>query len=285
VTPAEAVPEICQKLRPTQPRPAPRHDPPTALLTWPDVWGPEVSQGVVNPPRIDGKDGVAGSIPAGGSTTNQQLRPGPASALLYGQRAGTARLPEICQSDSYAVSRPGRLSRPRQASGQQRVGCGISGSGSRDRLRASKWQPTAVRTGVFPGGAGPSGAKLGVLRDGHLHRSQHRLPGIVCQDQSGTATVKPRQQLETGPVASNEVSLAHVDAVSHKGLSMYVQWISPASRRSQRSPGHGLARRYVAAGRSSRRRRRWEAGRRSVTRCRAPRACPPWSHPWAILRW
>jgi hypothetical protein len=35
---------------------------------------------------------------------------------------------------------------------------------------------------------------------------------IVCQDQSGTATVKPRQQVERGPVASNEVSLAHVDA-------------------------------------------------------------------------
>jgi GH15 family glucan-1,4-alpha-glucosidase len=27
-------------------------------------------------PRIDGKDGVAGSIPAGGSTTNQQVWPG-----------------------------------------------------------------------------------------------------------------------------------------------------------------------------------------------------------------
>ena len=33
--------------------------------------------GGANHPRIDGKDGVAGSIPAGGSTTNQQLRPDP----------------------------------------------------------------------------------------------------------------------------------------------------------------------------------------------------------------
>jgi hypothetical protein len=32
------------------------------------VWSREVSHGVVNRPRIDGKDGVAGSIPAGGST-------------------------------------------------------------------------------------------------------------------------------------------------------------------------------------------------------------------------
>jgi hypothetical protein len=32
------------------------------------VWRREVVHGVVNPPRIDGKDGVAGSIPAGGST-------------------------------------------------------------------------------------------------------------------------------------------------------------------------------------------------------------------------
>jgi hypothetical protein len=39
----------------------------TAVLTSAVVWGCEVSQGVVNLPRIDGKDGVAGSIPAGGS--------------------------------------------------------------------------------------------------------------------------------------------------------------------------------------------------------------------------
>jgi hypothetical protein len=39
--------------------------------------------GDVNSPRITGKDGVAGSIPAGGSTTNQQLRPGPAPGLFH----------------------------------------------------------------------------------------------------------------------------------------------------------------------------------------------------------
>ena len=40
----------------------------TLLLTWVFVWVREVMRGVSNPPRIDGKDGVAGSIPAGGST-------------------------------------------------------------------------------------------------------------------------------------------------------------------------------------------------------------------------
>jgi hypothetical protein len=40
----------------------------TAPLTWAVVWSREVLRGVVNSPRIDGKDGVAGSIPAGGST-------------------------------------------------------------------------------------------------------------------------------------------------------------------------------------------------------------------------
>jgi hypothetical protein len=47
----------------------------------------------VNPRRIDGKDGVAGSIPAGGSTTNQQLRPGPAPGLFHAWRPSNA----ICQ--------------------------------------------------------------------------------------------------------------------------------------------------------------------------------------------
>jgi hypothetical protein len=53
-------------LRATSPRLTPR--PSTASLTCVTVWAREVLQGVVNPPRIDGKDGVAGSIPAGGST-------------------------------------------------------------------------------------------------------------------------------------------------------------------------------------------------------------------------
>jgi hypothetical protein len=40
------------------------------------VWGREVLPGVVNPRRIDGKDGVAGSIPAGSSTPRRQARLG-----------------------------------------------------------------------------------------------------------------------------------------------------------------------------------------------------------------
>src|SRR5215211_3829313 len=65
---AHGVPEICQKLRYAQPHAVPRHHPLTVLLTCAVVWGREVLHGVVSPPRIDGKDGVAGSIPAGGST-------------------------------------------------------------------------------------------------------------------------------------------------------------------------------------------------------------------------
>jgi hypothetical protein len=46
---------------------------------------------------IHGKDGVAGSIPAGGSTPNQQLRPGPAPGLSHPRRKKNRRLPVICQ--------------------------------------------------------------------------------------------------------------------------------------------------------------------------------------------
>jgi len=42
--------------------------PSTAPLTSVVVWAREVLRGVVNSPSINGKDGVAGSIPAGGST-------------------------------------------------------------------------------------------------------------------------------------------------------------------------------------------------------------------------
>jgi hypothetical protein len=61
------------------------------------VWAREALDGGVNARRIDGKDGVAGSIPAGGSTTNQQLRPGPATGLFHTQRALNRHLPAICQ--------------------------------------------------------------------------------------------------------------------------------------------------------------------------------------------
>ena len=53
-------------LHATSPRLTPR--PSTASLTCVTVWEREVVQGVVNPPHIDGKDGVAGWIPAGAST-------------------------------------------------------------------------------------------------------------------------------------------------------------------------------------------------------------------------
>jgi hypothetical protein len=59
---------------------------------------------------IHGKDGVAGSIPAGGSTTNQQLRPDPEPGLLYDRRAPNRRLPAICQQ----VTERGRMSTLRE---------------------------------------------------------------------------------------------------------------------------------------------------------------------------
>src|SRR5215208_1977398 len=62
------LPEICQKLRYTQPHAAPRSHSWKRLPTCAVVWRRGVLHSVVNPRRIDGKDGVAGSIPAGGST-------------------------------------------------------------------------------------------------------------------------------------------------------------------------------------------------------------------------
>jgi hypothetical protein len=50
------------------------------------MWAHEVLCAVVNPPRIDGKDGVAGSIPAGRSTTKRQARPGLVPGLLHARR-------------------------------------------------------------------------------------------------------------------------------------------------------------------------------------------------------
>ena len=47
--------------------------------------------------HIHGKDGVAGSIPAGGSTPNQQPRPGPVPGLSYARSDPNRRLPAICQ--------------------------------------------------------------------------------------------------------------------------------------------------------------------------------------------
>jgi hypothetical protein len=47
--------------------------------------------------HIHGKDGVAGSIPAGGSTPNQQTRPGVTPGLFPARRTLNRRLPEIFQ--------------------------------------------------------------------------------------------------------------------------------------------------------------------------------------------
>jgi hypothetical protein len=69
------------------------------------VWGREVLHGVVNLPRIDGKEGVAGSIPAGGSTPNQQARPGLVPGLFPARSPSNRHLPEICQSELYVVIR------------------------------------------------------------------------------------------------------------------------------------------------------------------------------------
>jgi hypothetical protein len=61
------LPEICQKttLRAASFRLT--MQPSTAVLTCAVVWRCEVSLGVVNPRRIDGNDGVAGSVPVEGS--------------------------------------------------------------------------------------------------------------------------------------------------------------------------------------------------------------------------
>ena len=63
-----ALPEICQKPRYTQPHVAPRPNPQQRPLTCAVVWGRVVLHGVVNPRRIDGKDGIAAlskGIPSG----------------------------------------------------------------------------------------------------------------------------------------------------------------------------------------------------------------------------
>jgi hypothetical protein len=55
--------------------------------------------------NTNGKDGAAGSIPAGGSTKKPQVRLDTVRGM--GERR-QLRLPEICQLDLYASSRPGQ---------------------------------------------------------------------------------------------------------------------------------------------------------------------------------
>ena len=64
--------------------------PSAAPATCSVAWVGKVAQGHVNRPRIDGKDGVAGSIPAGGSTRTPQVRPGVAPGLSRDQEPATA---------------------------------------------------------------------------------------------------------------------------------------------------------------------------------------------------
>ena len=95
---------------------SPRHttQPSTVLLTCAVVRERAVLHGVMNDPRIDGKDGVAGSIPAGGSTTNQQARPRPATNLPCGQEPATAFAREFASPNGPLWAGMRRLSRPLQ---------------------------------------------------------------------------------------------------------------------------------------------------------------------------
>jgi hypothetical protein len=78
-------------LRATSRRPTTR--PSAAPLTCAVVWVHEVPHGVVNHPRIDGKDGVAGSIPVGCSTPEPQVTPSlyPPSCMVCRTRGARAR--------------------------------------------------------------------------------------------------------------------------------------------------------------------------------------------------
>jgi hypothetical protein len=67
----------------------PTTQPSAAPFTCAIVWEREVLQGAVNHRRIDGKDRVAGSIPAGGSTEKAQLSPGATPGLSRDQEPAT----------------------------------------------------------------------------------------------------------------------------------------------------------------------------------------------------
>jgi hypothetical protein len=143
---------------------------------------------------------------------------------------------------------------------------GPTSSSQGECLRASKWQPTAVRTGVFPGGAGPSGAKLGVLRDRHLHRSQHRLPGSVWHRhrQAKTAVRDGSRRLQRGlPGACGR--FIHKGAIHGSAVGFASPAPQPTQPRVTASPDGALLLAVVLAGAPS-----MAPGRRSVTRCRGP---------------
>jgi hypothetical protein len=101
-------------------------------------------------PVSHGKDGVAGSIPAGGSTPNQQLRPGPAPGPLHARSAPNCRLPEICQKTPSAVPRARSVVTPIRAGLPCYLGQSVCASGGRMRLGVV--QQCVARVGT-PGGA------------------------------------------------------------------------------------------------------------------------------------
>jgi hypothetical protein len=94
--------------------PCPTTQSSTALLTCVIVWGREVLHGVVNRRRIDGKDGVAGSIPAGGSPRKPQLRPGTIPRLSRDQQLPTAFAREFARLSCAFGAGVHRLPRPLQ---------------------------------------------------------------------------------------------------------------------------------------------------------------------------
>jgi hypothetical protein len=128
---------------------------------------------------------------------------------------------------------------------------------------------------AFPGGAGPSGAKLGVLRDGHLHRSQHRLPGSVWHRhrQAKTAVRDGSRRLQRGlPDACRRCihkGAIHVGAVDFASLAL--QPTQPGSR-----PRTAVRCCWSFFSQAD---RRVAPGRRSVTRCRGPRSMPAVGQP------
>jgi hypothetical protein len=86
----------------TSRRPTPRSSAPP--FTWAVMCSREVLHGDANPRRIDGEDGVTGSIPAGAPPQHHRsgrVRRRPAA----GPSAFNRCLPELCQLDLIALSR------------------------------------------------------------------------------------------------------------------------------------------------------------------------------------
>ena len=78
--------------------------------------------------EIHGKDGVARFDSGGGSTPNQQLRPGRDARPVASPRAAGRRLPEVCQLDLYALRRGGTCRCGTAITGGHWIGGGWSAS-------------------------------------------------------------------------------------------------------------------------------------------------------------